>query len=233
IAKSRDGYVDLLDYGVAHPSENVPANNARGAYPVVGTQGGQSIIAGRLALRWEPISAVEVNISADYTRERSEPQPTVLLAARRAQSASNPVFAPSAAPGDANVFPAMGPGPGRPAWLPGKDGSPIPFDCRFVPAGPYSCDALSSSIYDGDPRYVSYANFLDGTAPTTQSPFKPYAALQNQDFNGWGIMGNVRVDLTDDLQLYWIGGWREYTTKFGQDQDASPVPIAQLDNRLD
>jgi len=43
----------------------------------------------------------------------------------------------------------------------------------------------------------------------------------------------VAVDLTDDLQLYWIGAWREYTTKFGQDQDASPVPIAQLDNRLD
>ena len=233
IAKGRDGYVDLLDYGVAHPTENVRANNARGAYPVVGTQGGQSIIAGRLALKWEPIDTIEVNLSGDYTRERSEPQPTVLIAAGRPQSASNPVFIPSAAPGDSHAGLARGVGPGQPAWLPGKDGSAIPFDCRFVPAGAYSCDALSSSIYDGDPRYISYANFLDGTAPTTQAPFKPYAALQNQDFNGWGIMGNVKVDLTDDLQLYWIGAWREYTTKFGQDQDASPVPIAQLDNRLD
>jgi len=233
IGKGRDGYLDLLDYGVAHPNENVPANSARGAYPVVGTQGGQSIIAGRLALRWEPISTVEVNLSADYTRERSEPQPTVLLAAGLPQSATNPEFTPSAAPGDANVFPAMGPGPGQPAWLAGKDGTPIPFDCRFVPAGPYSCDALSSSVYDGDRRFISYANFLDGTAPSSQAPFKPYAALQNQDFNGWGVMGNVRVDLTDDMQLYWIGAWREYTTKFGQDQDASTVPIAQLDNRLD
>ena len=233
IGKGRDGYLDLLDYGVAHPNENVPANSARGAYPVVGTQGGQSIIAGRLALRWEPISTVEVNLSADYTRERSEPQPTVLLAAGLPQSATNPEFTPSAAPGDANVFPAMGPGPGQPAWLAGKDGTPIPFDCRFVPAGPYSCDALSSGVYDGDRRFISYANFLDGTAPSSQAPFKPYAALQNQDFNGWGVMGNVRVDLTDDMQLYWIGAWREYTTKFGQDQDASTVPIAQLDNRLD
>jgi iron complex outermembrane receptor protein len=233
IAKGRDGYVDLIDYGAAHPNDNVQANNARGAYPVVGTQGGQSIVAGRLALRWEPISTVEVNISADYTRERSEPQPTVLLAAGLPQSATNPTFTPSTAPGDASAYPAMGAGPGQPPWLAGKDGTAVPFDSRFVPAGPYSCDALSSSVYGGDPRFVSYANFLDGTEPTTQAPFKPYAALQNQDFNGWGIMGNVRVDLTDDLQLYWIGGWREYTTKFGQDQDASPVPIAQLDNRLD
>ena len=233
IFKGRDGYVDLLDYGVAHPDENVPANNARGAYPVVGTQGGQSIGAGRLALKWVPIETVEVNLSADYTRERSEPQPTVLLAAGRPQSATNPVFTPSAAPGDANAGLARGAGPGQPAWLLGTDGTAIPFDCRFVPAGQYSCDALSSSIYDGDPRYISYANFLDGTAPTSQSPFKPYAALQNQDFNGWGIMGNVTVDLTDALQLYYVGSWREYTTKFGQDQDATPVPIAQLDNRLD
>src|SRR5688500_8172822 len=70
IAKGRDGYVDLLDYGVAHPTGNVRANKARGAYPVVGTQGGQSIIAGRLALQWEPTDSVEFNVAGDYTRER-------------------------------------------------------------------------------------------------------------------------------------------------------------------
>jgi iron complex outermembrane recepter protein len=233
IAKARDGYVDLLDYGVSHPDDVVPANNARGAYAVTGTQGGQSIVAGRAALRWVPVDTIELNLSGDYTHERSEPQPTVLLAAGLPQSATNPVFTPSASPGDANAFPAHGAGPGQPAWLPGTDGSAVPFDCRFVPAGPYSCDSLSSGVYGGDTRYISYANFLDGTQPTSQSPYKPYAALQNQDFNGWGIHGNLTVDLTDALQLHVIGSWREYTTKFGQDQDASPVPLAQLDNRLD
>ncbi|HYD24982.1 MAG TPA: TonB-dependent receptor [Croceibacterium sp.] len=233
VFKARDGYLDLLDYGVTHPNDVVPSNNARGAYGVVGTQGGQSLGAGRIALRWEPTSTIEINLSGDYTHERSEPQPTVLLAAGRPQSATNPVFTPSASPGDANAFPAQGAGPGQPPWLPGTDGSAVPFDCRFVPAGPYSCDSLSTAAYSGDRRFISYANFLDGTAPTQQSPYKPYAALQNQDFNGWGIHANVAVDLTDNLQLYYIGSWREYTTKFGQDQDASPVPIAQLDNRLD
>jgi len=233
VAKGRDGYVDLLDYGVAHPNENVRANNARGAYPVVGTQGGQGIIAGRIALNWEPTDSVEINISGDYTRERSEPQPTVLLAAGLPQSSTNPVYTPNTVAGGAFAGLSRGAGPGQPAWLVGKDGNAIPIDCRFVPAGQYSCDALSSSVYSGDRRYISYANFLDGTAPTSQSPFKPYAALQNQDFNGWGIMANATIDLTDTMELYWIGSWREYTTKFGQDQDASPVPVAQLDNRLD
>ncbi|MGX7896271.1 TonB-dependent receptor [Tsuneonella sp. HG222] len=227
VFKGRDGYVDLLDYGVAHPTSNVPANNARGAYPKVGTQGGQSIGAGRIAFKWQPSDRFEFNISGDYTRERSEPQPTVLIAAGQPQSATNPVFDPT------KPYPATGAGPGQPAWLRGKNGQPIPFDCRFVPAGQYSCDNLSTAIYDGDPRFVSYANFLDATQPTTQSPFKPYSALQNQDFNGWGIMGNATYDLSDTMQLVGIGSWREYTSWFGQDQDASPVAIAQLDNRLD
>jgi iron complex outermembrane receptor protein len=233
LGKARDGYLDLLDYGVAHPNDNVRANDARGPYPVVGTQGGQSIVAGRLALRWEPTSNIDINISGDYTHDRSEPQPTVLLAAGLPQSATNAVFIPNTVAGGAQAGLATGVGPGQPAFLLGKNGQPVPYDCRFVPAGPYSCDTLATSVYSGDRRFISYANFLDATQPTTQSPFKPYAALQNQDFNGWGIMGNVRIGLSDSLELYWIGAWREYTTKFSQDQDASPVGLAQLDNRLD
>jgi iron complex outermembrane receptor protein len=233
IGRSREGYLDLLDYGVSHPNDNVRANNARGGFPVVGTQGGQMIVAGRIALRWEPTDNVELNLSGDYTHERSEPQPTVLLAAGLPQSATNPVFVPNTVAGGPFAGLRSGVGPGQPAWLLGKNGQAVPFDCRFVPAGPYSCDTLSTSVYNGDRRFIAYSNFLDGTAPSSQSPYKPYAALQNQDFDGWGIMGNLTVDLSEHMQLYAIGSWREYTTKFGQDQDASPVPVAQLDNRLD
>ena len=230
VTKSRDGYVDLLDYGYTHPTDNVPANNNRGALKVVGTQGGQEVSAGRIALRWTPTDKIEVNIAGDYDRERDEPQPTVLLAAGLPQSATHPQFIPSMSPGDANAFPGVGAGPGQPAWLPGKNGAGIPFDCRFVPSGPYSCDTLSPSVYSGDRRYISYANFLDGTAATSQAPYKPYAALQNQDFNGWGVQGNIKYNLSDHLQAYYIASYRAYVTKWGQDQDASPAPLAQLDN---
>ena len=81
VAKSRDGYVDILDYGVTHPGSNVPSSNARGANGVVGTQGGQSYVAARLALRWTPVDTVEVNLSGDYTSDHSEPVPTIVLAA--------------------------------------------------------------------------------------------------------------------------------------------------------
>ena len=70
-----------------------------------------------------------------------------------------------------------------------------------MPAGQYSCDTERATLYGGDPRFVSYSNFLDGTAPTTQAPFKPYFALPEPGFNGWGIMGNVTFDISDNLQL--------------------------------
>ncbi|MCW2412215.1 MULTISPECIES: TonB-dependent receptor [unclassified Sphingobium] len=226
-AKSRDGYLKLLDYGATHPGSNVPASNNRGADPVVGTQGGQSYVAGRIALRWLPSDALEVNLSGDYTSDKSEPAPTVLVAAGLpGPTSTNP-----------NPFNPAIPNPGTNAnggaWLPGKNGSPVPVGCAFVPYGVYGCDSLASSSYGGDRRFISYANFVDGMLPTSQSPYKPYTALQNQDFKGWGIHGNVTWTLSDSLNVVWISSYREYQSNFGQDQDATPVPVAQLDNQLD
>ncbi len=233
VAKSHDGYVTLLDYGVSHPTSNVPANTARGGNAVVGKQGGQSYVAGRLALRWLPTDTLEVNVAGDYTSDHSEPAGTVVIAAGLpGPTASNPnPFNPTLGAGNpGNTNPATNANGG--AWLTGKNGQPVPVNCAFVPAGQYSCDTLASSVYSGDRRFISYANFLDGTVPTTQSPFKPYAALQNQNFVGWGVQGNVKLDLSDSMNLNWISSYRKYQSNFSQDQDATPVPVAQLDNQL-
>ena len=222
VGKSRDGYVHLLDYGLTHPDSNVPSNNARGAYGETGTQGGQSYVAGRIALRWVPTDMLEVNLAGDYTRDRSEPAPTVVIAAGLpGPTSTNP-----------NAFDPSIPNPATNAnggaWLTGKNGQPVPVGCAFVPYGQYSCDTLTG----WDSRFVSYANFIDGTTPTSQAPYKPYSALQNQDFTGWGVHGNVTLTLNDSLNLVWISSYREYQSNFGQDQDATPVPVAQLDNQL-
>ncbi len=226
MGRTRDGYVDIVDYALTHPNSNVPGNNARGRgnYDYE-TMGGQSVAAGRLALQWEPTDRLEVFISGDFTREDSDAIPTVALAAGRPISTGNPTFDPF------SVNPATNANGG--AWLPGKDGNPVPMDCNFVPSGPYSCDTANLSSLGFDPRYVSYSNFLDGMAPTQQAPYKPYAALPITEFEGWGVMTNVTFDITDNLQLVYIGSYRTYTSRWGQDQDASPIPIAQLDNQLD
>ncbi len=43
--------------------------------------------------------------------------------------------------------------------------------------------------------------------PTQQAPYKPYAALQNSDFKGWGVMGNVKWDIGDKTNLTWISSY--------------------------
>jgi iron complex outermembrane receptor protein len=229
MARGRDGYVGMLDYGQTHPNSNVPGNNSRGAgNSDYQTMGGQQIIAGRAALRWTG-GDLEVNLSGDYTRERSEAIPVVLIAAGKIAPAGttfNP-FTPDPS-GSLSAFPP--PTYGNP-WLTGKNGQPVQLGCAFVPAGPYSCDT-GGNLNGWDSRFVSYSNFMDGMAPTTQAPYKPYFALPITNFNGWGVAGNLTYNVTDDVNLVYIGSYRKYESKFGQDQDGTPLPVAQLDNQL-
>lgn len=230
VSKSRDGYVAMLDYGLTHPNSNVPGNNARGRGNAdYESMGGESLVAGRVALRFEPTPDLEINLSGDYTREDSEAVPTVLIAAG----------APVPPGGSANLFDPFSSNPSTSTtstftqipWLVGKDGNAVQLNCAFVPAGPYSCDT-GGDLLGYDPRYVSYSNFMDAMQNNPQAPFKPYFALPITEFEGWGIHGNVRYDISDNVQLVYIGSWREYTSKWGQDQDATPIPVAQLDNEL-
>jgi len=220
MTRGRDGYVAMLDYGLTHPTSNVPNNNARGRGNFdYESMGGQNITAGRLALRWTPSDRIEVNLSGDYTREDSEAIPTVLIAAGAAGANFNPASTGISVNGAGTPL------------LVGKNGQPVPLDCRFVPAGQYSCDT-GRNLIGYDPRYVSYSNFMDGMEPSAQSPFKPYFALPITEFRGWGVHGNLTFDISDNAQLVYIGSYRAYNSKFGQDQDATPVPVAQLDNEL-
>jgi len=226
VATSHDGWVDIVNYGLTHPSSNVPALDSRSAYKVNGREGSQNMQAGRVALRWRPTSNIDFNVSADYTNEKDSPVPDVLIAAGLpGPTASNPnPFNPAVPYGATN---ANGGG-----WLVGKNGAPVPYDCHFVPYGQYSCDTGASLPAGVDRRYMTYANFLDAMVPTSQAPYKPYEALQNSDFTGWGVMGNLQWDISKAAQITWIGSYRKYKSNFSQDQDGSPVAVAQLDNQL-
>lgn len=220
MGRSSDGYVGMLDYGLTHPNSNVKGNLARGSgnndYL---TMGGQSLTALRAALRWEPTDRLEVNVSGDYTRERSEAIPVVLIAAGAPSANFNPKSNGLSA--DALGTP----------MLVGKNGAAVPMSCAFVPAGQYSCDT-GGNLMGWDPRYVSYSSFMDAMAPSAMAPYKPYFAIPQTLFTGYGIHGNMTYDISDNAQIVYIGSYRAYESNFGQDQDGTPVPVAQLDNQL-
>jgi len=230
MSRGKDGYVAMLDYGQTHPNSNVPATNTRGRDNAdYQTMGGQNIIAGRAALRFTPNDQLEINLTTDYTRERSEAIPTVLIAAGKIAPGGT-VFDPTSVGASSSLSSFPPPTYANP-WLKGKNGQPVNMSCAFVPAGRYSCDT-GGNLLGWDPRFVSYSNFLDGMAPTTQAPYKPYFAVPQTNFQGSGFSGTLNYDINDNAQLVYIGSYRKYTSKFGQDQDATPLPVAQLDNEL-
>ena len=231
MSRGRDGYVGMLDYGQTHPTSNVPQNNTRGGgNSDYSTMGGQNIIAGRAALRFTPGDQLEINLSADYTRERSEAIPTVLIAAG-AIAPGGTVFNPRSVGNSSSLLTFPPPTYTNPQ-LKGKNGAAVNMSCAFVPAGPNSCDTGATTLLGFDPRFVSYSNFMDAMAPTTQAPFKPYFSLPITNFQGSGVHGTVSYDFNDNIQLVYIGSYREYNSKFGQDQDATPIALSQLDNEL-
>ncbi|WP_160737268.1 TonB-dependent receptor [Altericroceibacterium endophyticum] len=72
-SKQRDGYVDRVDFACANPDQagNLQPTVTSGDC-TVGTLGGESVRAGRAALRWTPDTAVEVNLTAEIMRDSSE-----------------------------------------------------------------------------------------------------------------------------------------------------------------
>jgi len=217
LARSTDGYVKLIDYGLTHPTSNVPANGSIGRAPENGTMGGRKVVATRLALDWQPVDKLNVYLTADYTSQTGDPGAAVLIAAGKAGVPFDPT----------SQNPAVDTGGTGTPWLEGTDGNPVTIGCQFVPNGPYSCDTPPSGYNAG---YISYANYMDAMAPTPTAPFKPYYAIPTNTFKGWGVHGTVTYDAADALQIVWISSYRKYTSTWAEDQDLTPVGESQLNN---
>lgn len=70
-----DGYVKRLDYECVTGNEAPGGNFSTREDCVIGTEGGQEVLAGRAALRWIVNDRIENNLIVDVTRDRSEASP--------------------------------------------------------------------------------------------------------------------------------------------------------------
>ncbi len=217
MARNTDGYVKLIDYGLTHPNSNVPANQSIGRFPEAGEMGGRNLVAGRIALDWQPIDRLNVYLTADITNQDGDPGAAVLIAAGRPGIPFDPT----------SQNPALDTGGSGTPWLRGENGAAVTVGCQFVPSGIYSCDAPPTGY---DPRYISYANYMDAMEPTITAPFKPYFATPKNTFEGWGVHGTVTYDISDAAQLVWISSYRKYESTWAEDQDLTPVGVSQLNN---
>ncbi len=202
VSKNETGYIKRLDYALTHPGSNVPTQ-ARGLNPVIGHDGGVAISAGKIAFRWQPSDAVDINLTTDYTRERNDAGVATLLYANAAGLINNETSRP---------------------WLMGTDGEPVPYNCQFVPSGPNSCDTLTGY----DRRYVSYGTFADSYPGDSQMPYKPLALDPHRDLDNWGIALSAEFELSEKFSLTSITSYRDYKTDWSYDVDNAPLAALLL-----
>jgi iron complex outermembrane receptor protein len=84
LARERDGYVTRLDYECVTGQKPSPINSPGSMVTSsnsckLGTEGGQSVVAVRGALRWVANERIENTLSVDFTNDRSEPTANVLI----------------------------------------------------------------------------------------------------------------------------------------------------------
>jgi len=222
-AKTRDGYVKVLDYACTHPGSSVPTNRA--AYNCkIGEMGDKEYATGRLELRWLVRDDLEVNFSADYLNDKSGTAPGVAWYADRT------AIEAAQRPDGSYINPTV--------TLINEDGTVTYYrGNNYVPYGPYH----NASDPINDP-YVSYGTIADygqqyvgagDPAVTVPVDWKPTVLPSRNYIRQWGMSATVDWDINDDLSFLSITAYRAYHTWSTWDEDGSPVALNQLDNRLD
>jgi iron complex outermembrane receptor protein len=97
----------------------------------------------------------------------------------------------------------------------------VPYDSRFI-CGPYC-------------NYASYHSPAGAwiTPPVAGYPLLETRGEGRSKFKGWGLSGQVDIDLTDNLQLQSITSYRQYDLAFTNDDDLSPLAIGNGLSELD
>jgi len=123
-SKNRSGYVDRIDFVCANPAlaGNLPQRTGEPGCKI-GTLGGEEVHAGRAALRFTPVSNLEINLTAEILRDNSEAAADSLIYINES--------APALVTFNTNtLIPNFG----------------IPFDSRFITSPYVSYGDLTSSF---------------------------------------------------------------------------------------
>ncbi len=204
-----DGFVKRYDYACTHPGTAVPSVLSTTDDCQLGTEGGKSYLAGRLALRWEPTDRVSVDIVGDITEDNSEAGPSPLV-----------FVGQGTAPGTTVAGSGM-----APAYF--LNGVPLgtPAGSEFVSYSPYGDFALDT--FSNSP-YTSYETYTDVAPRDGSAPWQAPAEASN---DSWGISANIQIELADWLNFTSITGYREFNGTYSS-ADGSPFTPTMTANRV-
>jgi iron complex outermembrane receptor protein len=209
----KDGFVTRYDYACTHPGTTVPTFVTNAKSCVLGTEGGKSYVAGRLALRWLPTDAVAVDVIADVVEDESEAGPSTLLYVGGTQPPPGYVGSGASTTGVGAAF-----------WSGG-----VPFGTTtgsafisYSPYGDYARDTFSTS------PYISYETYLD---PAPRSGASAWAAPAKAALDTSGVSARVEAELAPSLSLTSVTAYRELDSLYSS-AEGTPLGVTLQANRI-
>lgn len=209
-SEHKDGFVTRYDYACTHPGTTVPSFVTNAKSCELGTEGGKSYVAGRLALRWLPTDAVAVDVIADMVNDDSEAGPSTLL---YVGTTTDPGSGPLPAP------PAL-----APYWLGGvplgtATGSAF---ISYSPYGNFANDTFSTS------PYTSYETYVD---PSPRNGTGAWSAPAKATLDTSGVSARVQAQLTDWLSLTSVTAYREFSSVYSSGE-GTPLAVSLQTNNI-
>src|SRR5690606_34809600 len=204
--RNQDGHVTRYDYACLNPNDPAvqpgsslvtPGGAARPTPSPngdceLGKLGGKDLYAMRGALRIAPVgSPLEINLIADYSRDRSEIQASTLIASAELNNRHT-----------------------RPISY-----QNVAYDNRFVTYGQYRpANAVLNDPYATYANFydpgVMYEAAGAPAGPPTSAPvgarLGPFSVDPKSDTEAWGFSGTIDYALSDNFAIKSITGYRTY-----------------------
>ena len=199
VSKLQDGYIERRDFGCDYPAGSSPLNPAGGVPRILPATAEDCVLADEGEVRFQAVRGQlrwepSDRIDVNLIADYTNDDRNVGGSVLLLRENADGTIASPNYP-----YP---PNPAARVFDINPFAADIPYDSRFV-CGPYC-------------NYATYMSLPDNGLP-----------LQMVDgrtkYNGWGVSGQVDWDLTDDLQLVSITAYRDYRTRFSNDDDISPL----------
>ena len=227
-----DSRLDFLGRVSGGLSENLFASATVGRFtqdgfivnPINGLDtGDDNTTAVRGALRWIASDDVEININADYSRDRENGQARVIS---RDPSRAINFIPPNGNPGN------TGNGPTQHNFFLGNNGAvaaTFPFPLINIPSLRQfnSCNAAAPvpGLVEGtDPGCVNANNVALGQNTGTDPTFS--------DHDIWGVSATIDWSLSDSLELKSITAYRDVDSSFAHDGDNTPYFLSWVRDEI-
>jgi iron complex outermembrane receptor protein len=209
VSKRQDGYIDQLEFGCVYPAGgSATFVNAAGQTVPVNPVGGEARRVFTDNCRVARLGGT--NYQAGRAILRWEPSDTfdyTIIAdyTDDNRTGAGQVLLATREKTSANVRTPAG----------------LPFDARFI------CGPFCNFQVDGHAAGVFSGGGANGLAMAAVN------GSNRTSYRGWGVSGQGNLDITDNLQLVSITGYREFDTQFFADGDISPAQTGYGINNLE